>query len=308
LSYALLLATTLGALTVLPTPFGLFSPGAGDPSNTVGASFTPDGHTVYYAKAQPGYTGLTIFYSKQENGEWSPPQVAPFSGIYRDTDPTVTLDGSAVIFASARPPGDGGTTYKLWIAYLKGPKAGSTEMLSPSINAAGSEGHPSVARDGTLYYSKSTGALRRLYRASMSQGSFGIPELLDIPGDTEQIGDIDPAIAFDQSFLVFSSNRADSLGGNDLYLSFHRDGHWCKPYHFEAPINSAAAEFAPELSSDARTLYFASTRTAVEQPRTNPATQESFKAELNQYAHGSARTYQVSLSSWLGGHRDDPCM
>jgi Tol biopolymer transport system component len=300
-------ALTVATLSVAPVPFGLFPPGTADGSVTMAASFTPDGATVYYAKAQPGYKGLTIFESHLSGGSWSAPDVAPFSGVFRDTDPTVTPDGNAVVYASARPPGgDGLATYKLWISYIAGQKAGTTQALPDSINAEGSEGHPGFARDGTLYFDKTVNGVSRIYFAARRGDAYAQPQAIAFRDDGPQVRDGDPAIAPDQRFIVFASNRPASKGPAALYASFHRQGVWCTPMILDSPINTGL-EFAPELSPDGQTLYFASARSSLVQPRAVRASAASFQNELSEYAHGAVRIYSSAIGDWIRAHEDDPC-
>jgi hypothetical protein len=39
---------------------------------------------------------------RKENGKWSEPEVAPFSGTYRDLEATFTADGKTIFFSSDR--------------------------------------------------------------------------------------------------------------------------------------------------------------------------------------------------------------
>jgi hypothetical protein len=302
----LLTAFAAISLSVTPTSFGLFTPAITDASYTTGAAFTPDGKSVYYAKSQPGYTGLTIFTSHLMGDTWSEPEVAPFSGTFRDTDPAMSPDGDSVVFASARPPGDGLFTYKLWIAYLRGPKAGTTELLPATIDATGSVTHASFARDGTLYFSKTLDGLTRIYYSPRQTDTFGESQAIAFPDDTPTVRDGDAAIAPDQQYLIFASNRPALKSTNALYISFHRQAMWCAPIPLDAPINSGL-EFDPTISLDGQTLYFASNRTSLIQPRPTRASAQSFKAELAAYAHGIVRTYSSAIGPWVAAHASDRC-
>jgi hypothetical protein len=66
----------------------LFAPGiisTGDYESH--ATFTPDGREMYFLKMAPNFSRWTIFISRYNNGRWSQPEVAPFSGQYQDADP-----------------------------------------------------------------------------------------------------------------------------------------------------------------------------------------------------------------------------
>ena len=68
-------------------------------------AFTPDGRTLYFVRSSPQFTNWTIYISHHDNGRWSVPKVAPFSGKYRDADPFITSDGKQLYFISDRPTG-----------------------------------------------------------------------------------------------------------------------------------------------------------------------------------------------------------
>lgn len=59
--------------------------------------------------------------------------------------------------------------------------------------------------------------------------------------------------------LILCVNRNDTKGDGDMYVSFKQDGNtWSEPKHMGENINSYTHEFAPFISSDNTTLYFAS--------------------------------------------------
>ena len=71
-------------------------------------TFMPDGHEVYFLKLAPNFSRWSIFMSRYKNGNWSQPEVAPFSGQYQDADPYITADGKHFYFISDRPIEVGG--------------------------------------------------------------------------------------------------------------------------------------------------------------------------------------------------------
>jgi Tol biopolymer transport system component len=293
-------------LQVKPVDFGLFKPQESDSSTTINAAFSPDGRVVYFSKSEPGWTGLTIFETHREGDAWSSPEVAPFSGIYRDTDPAVTPDGKTVIFASMRDAeGKPAKNFSLFRINLDSKDMTAATPLGAAINDGSSVLYPSVAQDGTLYFVRTSGKTARIVRSELRNGEYSSTEVQEIPGDSDTVFDSDPTIAPDQNFIVFTSNRTDSLGSNDLYLSFRHEQKWCAPIHFEAPVNSAGPELATGLSRDGRTLYFASARSSVKQPRAKKATTADFRAELSDYENGTMRMYQADLGAWLDAHRNE---
>src|SRR5262249_44323711 len=82
-------------------PAGVAPGGLSGPANEASPTFTPDGKTVVFTRHNSDdYTLLT---SHQRNGAWSTPEALPFSGRWRDLEPTMSPDGSYLIFASSRP-------------------------------------------------------------------------------------------------------------------------------------------------------------------------------------------------------------
>lgn len=65
---------------------------------------------------------------------------------------------------------------------------------------------------------------------------------------------------FNDTVLLFSSNRAGGYGGLDLYISFFSRGSWTQPENLGASVNTAFDESYPFLANDGRTLYFSSNR------------------------------------------------
>jgi Tol biopolymer transport system component len=297
---------TASPLEVQPAPFGQFQHGGIDDSITINSAFAPDDHTVYFSKSHAGFAGLTIFESHLRGNKWSEPEVAPFSGIYRDVDPAVSPDGKRLVFASMRDSkGNPAMKYSLFEVALPFSEGMPIEPLSPGINNGDSILYPSFSKDGSLYFIRSMGKITRIFRSAYREGKFATPELVSLAEDSDSIFDSDPTIAPDQSFIVFASNRPDSLGSNDLYISFRQGEKWCSPIHFEAPINSAQAEVATGLSPDAKTLYFASSRSSLKQPRAARVTADTFRAEAARYDNGVSHLYQTDLNAWIIGHQHD---
>ena len=66
-------------------------------------TFTPDGREIYFFKMAPNFSRWSIFVSRYKDGNWSQPEVAPFSGQFQDADPYITADGKHFYFISDRP-------------------------------------------------------------------------------------------------------------------------------------------------------------------------------------------------------------
>jgi hypothetical protein len=117
---------------------------------------------------------------------------------------------------------------------------------------------PTIAGDGTIYFFRGgpkEGGPPWLSVMRFDRGQYGAPEYLDetINGG---YGGGDSAIARDQSFIIFSSSRPDSMGSGDLYISRRRNGKWTTPRNLGPTVNSRNNECCPTISQDGLRLYF----------------------------------------------------
>ncbi|MFI4921470.1 MAG: TolB family protein, partial [Gammaproteobacteria bacterium] len=89
-----------------PAAAEVFAPGViSGPADDEAPAFTPDGKTVYFFRNNS--SDYDIMVSHFDGKAWSIPEIAPFSGQWRDLEPSMAPDGSYMIFASTRPlPGN----------------------------------------------------------------------------------------------------------------------------------------------------------------------------------------------------------
>jgi hypothetical protein len=64
-------------------------------------TLSPDGRELFYHFG--GLGRMVILHMKQEGNRWTAPQVASFSGKYRDGEPHFSYDGNKLLFRSNRP-------------------------------------------------------------------------------------------------------------------------------------------------------------------------------------------------------------
>jgi outer membrane protein OmpA-like peptidoglycan-associated protein/tetratricopeptide (TPR) repeat protein len=68
-------------------------------------------------------------------------------------------------------------------------------------------------------------------------------------------------ISADGRLMIFTGcNREGGIGGCDLYYALKTDDTWSVPRNMGSPVNSPYKDTQPSLSSDGKTLYFASNR------------------------------------------------
>lgn len=266
-------------------------------------TFTPDGRTAYFTVSTPAYGRLhVIMETRLEDGGWSAPRVAPFSGRYGDADPLISTDGSRMFFISKRPLSPGGQPRDDFdIFYVEREGAGWGEPVHVA-GASGpqSEYYASAAADGTLYIaavrpdSRSRGDI---YRVPLVNGRYAEPESLGPAINSPDHHDTTPYVAPDQSYLVFASaGRADGMGSADLYVSFRQaDGSWSPARNLGPGINSARSDYCPTVSHDGRHLYFSSDRGFADAPLRRPLAADEWMRMLDAPGNGLGDTYRIEM-------------
>lgn len=183
-------------------------------------SFSPDGTTMYLAKArreENASTSVEIFTSQRSEAKWSAPVKLE---ITADTlsaygDPAVSPDGNWLYFSSDMPGGQGGKD--LWRINLN-ERVGSLENLGDVINTPGDERFPYVRSDSVLYFSSNghagMGGLD-IYRATLTPSGGWNVENMGWPMNSSYD---DFGITFgDGESGFFSSNRNDARGYDHIY-------------------------------------------------------------------------------------------
>ncbi len=265
------------------------------------ASFTPDGKTVFFSKSLlPDWRRISIVSSTYNGKTWNQPKLASFSGQYRDADPYITPDGNKLIFISDRPSPiqKKQTDYHFW--YVEKTARGWSEAKHLSgdfYQVTPNPVYPSIARNGNLYYSASDGKDSEIYVVKQQNGRYGMPEKLSLNSPAHR--DIDPIIAPDESFIIFTNFSRKGVGGNDLWVSFNKDGKWSEPVNLGNSINTPGNEGQPGLSPDGTKLYFTSTQNKEKTdyaPRTSAISQADFEKELNGIFNGLPNIWEVDIS------------
>lgn len=262
--WCLMLLHTPAHAASAPRPV-LFQPEAHWPDGDDSApAFTPDGKTVFFTHRAGN---ASIMVATLHDGAWSPPRVARFSGRWRDIEPAMAPDGSYLVFVSNRPASPGGAPLdgyfggrtqpgkggNLWRVAREGDGWGAPVRLPDIVNGSSAIYSPAVAGDGSIYFNQPdplTGK-SHIYRAQARADGYDAPVALSISDGTHPGYDV--AVAPDESFLVFSANRAPAAKDQSLlFVAFKREGRWSEPRAIEPPLEGIEARFSPDL----RTLYF----------------------------------------------------
>jgi Tol biopolymer transport system component len=283
---------------------GLFSTGAWD----FFMAWSPDQRDVFFCRATDDSSAFEILETRRgARGGWSAPAHPPFAARWSNSDPHVTGDGRRVFFISNRPlPGDTGAaarkTYDIWYADRDAAAWGEARHLDALMNDPdGNEWSPTVAATGNIYFGSNRPAGGRgdqdIWVSRLVRGVYLPPENLGDSINTAG-GEIEPWVAPDESYLIFSAiGRADGLGDYDLYISFRRNGVWQRALHLPAPINSEAGDLNPSVSPDGRYLYFSSSRSVFDKVPDKPVDYRELQRRLSSPGNGLGDIYRVEIQS-----------
>lgn len=282
----------------------VFAPGEiSGPSPVDCLAFTPDGRTVFFD--QQSWPNGMIMVSHRDGGHWMMPRIAPFSGQWHDHDPAVAPDGSFVIYTSDRPDRPGGEPLRgghLWRVQRDGNRWSAPVRLPDTINSNARIFAPAVDAHGDIYFQRSDppDSAFHIYRSALVDGRYQAPVRQALgPVDAHEQ---DPAIAPDESFIVFDADYAGKDNPDRLYIAFREGDHWSAPVDLAETINRYQP-WGSHLGPDGRTLYFTSNHALdVHYPR-SPAQAQADLARMRAWDNGTNHIWSVSLTPWLDAHR-----
>lgn len=227
-------------------------------------AFTPDGNTVFFDRSAGSHK--TIMVSHRHGGRWSPPRVASFSGRWFDQDPVVAPDGTYVLFDSNRPTEPGGKPLtqsyfvggegpgsNIWRVDRSGEGWAEPVWIGRIINSDVFVDFPSIASDGTLYFMlwNASEKAMHIWRSQYRGGKYMPPERVTLGDPAVSVHD--PAVAPDQSFIVFDYGKVKG-GLGRLCIAFRDGAHWSAPIDLGDALNQSLP-WGSHLSPDGHTVY-----------------------------------------------------
>lgn len=275
------IAADASAQAAMPRPISLG--GIIHPATDDTLAFTPDGNTVFFDRSEGKQK--TIMVSHKANGRWSQPQIASFSGHWFDQDPVVAPDGSYLLFDSDRPTKPGGTPLRqhyfaggpgpgsnIWRVDREDGRWGDPKWLGPTINNDVFIDFASIAADNTLYFIRfdAREKLMQIWRARYRDGRYMQAALVEL--GNPNVPTHDPAIAPDQSFIVFDYGKVKG-GLGRLCIAYREGNHWSVPIDLGDVVNKEIP-WGSHMSFDGREIYYT----------------------------GSSGIYELSLEPWLRAH------
>ncbi len=258
-------------------------------------TFSPDGNELFYHFG--GHGRMVILHMKQENGRWTMPQVASFSGQYRDGEPHFSHDGNKLLFRSTRPLDGKGEPMEYvdnWIVERSETGWGEPKNLGRPINSEKNDLYPMLSRTGDLYFASDRDGGWDIYVSKFEDGEYAEPRKLSDAINSE-FGDWDAYLAPDESYLLFGSNgRSDGFGESDLFISFRKkDGTWTKSKNMGSQINTFYREVDPVVSPDGKYIFFRSNRRIHESYSETPITYDELLRIFDSPGNGEGDIYWV---------------
>lgn len=231
-----------------------------------GLTVSPAGDEVIFWTVEPregdGGPKITIQITREENGSWTDPRVAPFAGPYKDMYPALSPDGNRLFFQSDRPVDSTESTfdYNIWYVDREGEGWSEPRSIGRPINGLSHTGGASATADGTLYYTvmnTKTGE-SKLYRSEYANGSYQEPQRL--PENVNAFYQTtDSYVDPEDRYLIFMAFERQGHENNpgDLFVAFRgEDGSWSDAVRLDPTINSEDQFGSVTISADGRYLFF----------------------------------------------------
>jgi len=221
----------------------------------------PDELTIMYSTDRTGGMGGTDVWVAKRTAIGAPFQTPiPMPGVNSTSDETkisMTSDGLLIVVGSNRSGGQGGMD--VWEG-TRGSPSGTFTMAQDhtgAINTSSDQHDPLISSDGLhLYLAPFIGGIQQLVVATRATTGDDFESPTPLAPLNSGTAECDPALAFDERLIVFSSLRN---GVADLYYATRAQTG--DPFGSPIPltdVNTSAADGDPWLSADGCRLYFSS--------------------------------------------------
>lgn len=231
----------------------------------IGPALSKDGQSLYFASTRTGSGGIDLFVSQWDgtSGWWGAAVNlgAIVNSAAAETSPALSRDGHWLFFTRGGPG-----VRDIWMSYREDVHDDFAWQMpapaGPGVNSAGDDQDPSFfANDDEgvpqLFFARG----EDIYVSSMQpDGTFGpATPVSDLNTASNDRG---ISVRFDGLEAFFFSNRAVSLGPNDLWTATRKTvlEPWSAAANLGALANSIGADGEPEISPDRDALYFNSNR------------------------------------------------
>jgi len=231
---------------------------------------SPDGLSLYIASTRPGGVGLLDIWvarRDEKSDPWGVPENLgePINSASDEFCPTPVRGGGLFFVSREALPGSCGLGDIYFTRY--NPTHGWSEPRNMGCapdgpNTGLDEQGPSYVEnddDAYLFFSSGSAVVPGDIYVSRKLSGWNFGGSTPVAGlNDPAANDIQPNVRKDGLEVVFSSNRAGTLGAQDIWASTRDDfdSVWSAPVNLGGAVNTAAAETRPSLSKDARQLLF----------------------------------------------------
>jgi hypothetical protein len=225
--------------------------------------FLDHGRVLVFDRWQPEIEDSNPYFMMEiRDGRWTRPRPSNHKQNPCDPNLPITPDERTLFFALNRSTdsmGESETGWDIWMTKWTEQGFSPIRRLEAPVSSEKRDAWASLAQNGNLYFmSNREGTYGRwdIYKAEYKDGRYVNVQNIGHPVNSE-VSDADPAIAPDESYLLFCSKRSDGFGELDLYLSFRKqNGSWTTPQNMGPGINTPASEEKPYVTPDGKYLFF----------------------------------------------------
>lgn len=230
-------------------------------------SFSADGNTLYFFRAVGDNEQYRIFVSARSGSGWSVPERIDLGGDFSDLYPSISRDGSRLVFSSYRPvPGySGKPNAHLWYVDRVNGRWGPPVFM----RAVNTPGHyhswAEFGPDDVVYFRRTTPdwTVNETRRARWTGTEYGPSELYheverwkQWRPDVRVVGGAPGPSGSLVMLDVATRHPVTGRQASDIWFSERRGTDWTEPRPLGAGVNSAGFDVFPFVSRDGRTLYF----------------------------------------------------
>lgn len=197
----------------------------------------PNGRDIYFTRESQ-----IMVTKKNDDGGWTNPEPAPFSGRYIDGESAFSPDGNSLYFCSRRPMPNAKVALNMWVVTRQEDGWSKPRTLGSPVDDQTMH-TPTISSKGTLFASG-------LIKLTFKDGKYSKAEKLnpDIRGSH-------PFVAPDESYLIFG--RREGSNGGDLYIIYkNKNESWTNPINLGDKINTPASETNASVSPDGKYIFF----------------------------------------------------
>jgi hypothetical protein len=248
-----------------------------DPAHTLSICFSHDGLEIYITSSLwPGPGDVYVLRRASIDDDWDPPEnLGPVvNSPQNDELPSISADGLTLYFGSGRSGGYGGS-YDIYMTTraTKNDLWGPPLNLGPKINSYADDSGPVISPDGL-----------ELYFLSWRTGGYGSLDIYvarratqnDPWGNAVNLGPVVNS-AYGETYLSLSADgllllftdiyretpRPGGYGSQDIWMTRRASlsAPWESPVNLGPTVNGPAYDWAPCISPDGRTFYYATALT-----------------------------------------------